>query len=344
MEGCKWQYDEWETLTAPTWSAGSHEFHRELVHRVEVVQRSSGSSDPSLNQCQTSGMRIGVPDDDPHYDLKNELEFMSLADWNFTEGVLVAMSLTYILCFAMKTYMLRKTWITLTANVNEMENSQKETLSTPVSRVEKPGCGSKIKQCLIRLETFCQKIQSPFFSVFIILVPAYTLSPLLQATCYDGFIVAPAGDAWVIRYFEWPLLCAFIWWFVCQIVGQYSSRCQVISQFLNMLSLLPFTYIGGYLILFEVLKLEKTGFGFEFALFFKHIFSFSFKIGMEFAVDLLQVLFSVTFFVDVMTGIAGLFAKQNWQKETCIVSYFVGDVQDAKNTEPADIETAKAAL
>merc|ERR1712070_1049212 len=122
------------------------------------------------------------------------------------------------------------------------------------------------------------------------------------------------------------------------------GRCQVISQFLNMLSLLPFTYIGGYLILFEVLKLEKTGFGFEFALFFKHIFSFSFKIGMEFAVDLLQVLFSVTFFVDVMTGIAGLFAKQHWKQEICILSYFVGDVKNiaANEQKPAKTNAADA--
>merc|ERR1712070_273731 len=254
------------------------------------------------------------------------------------------MSLTYILCFAMKTYMLRKTWIALTASVNEMDNSQKETLSTPVSRIEKPGCCSKIMQCLIRLETFCEKIQSPFFSVFIILVPAYTLSPLLQATCYDGFIVAPAGDAWVIRYFEWPLLCAIIWWFVCQIVAQNSTRCKVISQFLNVLSLLPFTYFAFYLVIYELMKLEKKGFGFEFALFFKHIFSFSFKVGVEFAVDLLQVLFSVTFFVDVMAGIAGTFAKQNLKKEICIISYFMGNVKNiaADEQKPAKTNAADA--
>jgi hypothetical protein len=322
MTGCKWQYGNWESLTAPTWSAGSREFHSELVHRVEVVKSSLGSN-PGLDQCQTAGMRIGSD--------ANDLDLMSLANWNFTEGVLLAMSLTYVLCFAMKTFMMRKTWIALTDSLKEMDNSQKETLSTPVSRMQKPGCCSKILQCFIKLETFCEKIQSPFFSVFIVMVPAYTLSPLLQATCYDGFIVAPAGDVWVIRYFDLPLLGFIIWWFVCQILGQNSQRCKVISQFLNAASLLPFTYVGGLLAYYELLKLGKTGVGFEFALFFKHMFTFNFTVGMEFAVDLLQVLFSVTVFMDVVAGIAGAFTKRDW-KEKCIFSYLVKNV---KNIEPA---------
>jgi hypothetical protein len=322
MTGCKWQYGDWESLTAPTWSAGSREFQKELVHRVEVVQSSLGSN-PGLDQCQTSGMRVGSD--------VNDLDLMSLANWNFAEGVLVAMSFTYILCFAMKTYMMRKTWVALTNSLKEMDNSQKETLSSPVSRIEKPGCCSKILGCLIKVETFCEKIQSPFFSVFIILVPAYTLAPLLQATCFDGFIVAPAGDVWVIRAISWPLLGFIIWWFACQIVAQYSQRCKVISQFLNALSLLPFTYVGGQLVYYELLKLGKTGLGFEFALFFKHMFSFSFSVGMEFAVDLLQLLFSVTVFMDVMAGVAGAFTKRDW-KEKCIFSYLVKNI---KNIEPA---------
>merc|ERR1711908_186332 len=158
--------------------------------------------------------------------------------------------------------------------------------------MEKPGCCSNIMGCLIRVETFCEKIQSPFFSVFI------------------------------------------IWWFVCQIVAQYSQRCKVISQFLNALSLLPFTFVGGQLVYYELLKLGKTGLGFECALFFKHMFSFSFTVGMEFAVDLLQLLFSVTVFIDVMAGIAGAFTKRDW-KEKCIFSYLVKNV---KNIEPAKTE------
>merc|ERR1711988_899802 len=153
MSGCKWQYGAWEALTAPSLSAGSREFQEELVHRVEVVQSSLGSS-PALDVCQTSGMRVGSAVDD--------LEMMSLANWNFVNGVLLAMSATYVLVFAMKTFILRKTWIALTNSLKEMDNSQKETLSTPVSRMEKPGCCSKILGCFIKLETICEKIQSPF--------------------------------------------------------------------------------------------------------------------------------------------------------------------------------------
>merc|ERR1712100_983903 len=124
----------------------------------------------------------------------------------------------------------------------------------------------------------------------------------------------------------------------CQIVAQHSQRCKVISQFLNVLSLLPFTYVGGLLAYYELLKLGKTGLGFEFALFFKHMFSFSFTIGMEFAVDLLQLLFSVTVFMDVVAGIAGALTKRDW-KERCIFSFLV---KNFKNTEPAKktIETS----
>jgi len=253
--GCKWQYGDWEPLTAPTWSAGSREFQKELVHRVEVVQSSLGSNS-GLDQCQTSGMRVGEPD-------AHHLDLMSLATWNFVTGVLMAMSFTYVLCFAMKTFIMRKTWIALTNSLKELDNSQKETLSTPVSRMAKPGCCSKIIGCLIKLETICEKIQSPFFSVFIILMPAYTLAPLLQATSYDGFIIAPAGDVWIIRYFEWPLLGFIIWWFVCQIAAQWSQRCKVISQFLNAMSLTPFLYVGGSIAFYELMKLGKKGIGFE---------------------------------------------------------------------------------
>jgi hypothetical protein len=273
-------------------------------------------------------MRVGEPD-------AHHLDLMSLATWNFTTGVLMAMSFTYILCFAMKTFIMRKTWIALTNSVKEMDNSQKETLSTPVGRMEKPGCCSKIMGCFVKLETFCEKIQSPFFSVFIILMPAYTLSPLLQATCFGGFIVAPAGDVWTIRYFEWPLLGFIIWWFVCQIIAQWSQRCKVISQFLNVMSLLPFTYVGGSIAYYELLKLGKTGIGFEFALFFKHMFSFSFTIGIEFAVDLLQLLFSITVFIDVLAGIASVFTKRDW-KEKWIFSFLVNNV---KRAEPAKTHT-----
>jgi hypothetical protein len=292
-----------------------------------VVQSSLGSNS-GLDQCQTSGMRVGEPD-------AHHLDLMSLATWNFVTGVLMAMSFTYILCFAMKTFIMRKTWIALTNSLKELDNSQKETLSTPVSRMAKPGCCSKIIGCLIKLETICEKIQSPFFSVFIILVPAYTLAPLLQATSYDGFIIAPAGDVWTIRYFGWPLLGFIIWWFVCQIAGQYAQRCKVISQFLNAMSLLPFTYVGGYIAFYELLKLGKTGIGFEFALFFKHMFSFSFSIGIEFAVDLLQLLFSITVFIDVLAGIASTFTKRDW-KEKWIFSFLVNNV---KRAEPAKTHT-----
>jgi hypothetical protein len=324
MTGCKWQYGDWEPLTAPTWSAGSggsREFQQDLVHRVEVVQSSLGSN-PALNQCQTAGMRLASQGDD-------ELELMSLANWNFVEGVLVAMSLTYVLVFAMKTFILRKTWIALTNDLKEMNDSQKESLSQPVKRMEKPGCCSKIMGCFLKLEALCAKIQSPFFSVFIVLMPAYTLSPLLQATCYNGFIVAPAGDVWTIRYFGWPLLGFIIWWFVCQIVGEWSQRCKVINQFMNVMSLLPFTYVGGAIGYYELLKLAKTGFGFEFALFFKHLFSFSFSIGLEFTVDLLQLLFSVTVLMDVLAGIAGTFTKRDW-KEKWIFSYLVKNVKNVE--------------
>merc|ERR1712100_370946 len=49
-----------------------------------------------------------------------------------------------------------------------------------------------------------------------------------------------------------------IWWFVCQIVGEWSQRCKVINQFLNVMSLLPFTYVGGAIAYYELLKLGKT--------------------------------------------------------------------------------------
>merc|ERR1712227_1085369 len=105
-----------------------------------------------------------------------------------------------------------------------------------------------------------------------------------------------------------------------------------ISQFLNAMSLLPFTYVGGYIAFYELLKLGKTGIGFEFALFFKHMFSFSFSIGLELTVDLLQLLFSVTVFMDVLAGIAGMFTKRDW-KERYIFSWLVKNVKT--------VETAK---
>merc|ERR1712224_714082 len=58
-------------------------------------------------------------------------------------------------------------------------------------------------------------------------------------------------------YFEWPLLGFIIWWFVCQIIAQWSQRCKVISQFLNVMSLLPFTYVGGMIAYYELMKLGR---------------------------------------------------------------------------------------
>lgn len=326
MSGCKWNYGDWEPLTPQSWSAGSREFQEDLVHRVEVVQSSLGSN-PSLDQCQTAGMRVSEDED--------ELDQMSLANWDFAEGVLVAMSLTYILIFAMKTFILRKTWISLTNDLKELDNSQKESLSEPVRRMEKPGCCSKMMRCFLKLEMICEKIQSPFFSAFTILMPSYTLSPLLQATCHSGFIIAPAGDVWTIRKLNLPLLGIIVWWFACQIVAQWSQRCTLIKQFLNVVSLCPFTVVGALIMWYEMIKLSKTGIGFEFALFFKHLFSFSFSVGIELSVDLLQVLFSVTVLMDILAGLAGSFTKRDW-KEKCIFSCLI---QHVKNAEPAQKKT-----
>merc|ERR1712139_412040 len=114
----------------------------------------------------------------------------------------------------------------------------------------------------------------------------------LQATCHAGFIIAPAGDIWIIRWVGWSLLGMIVWWFACQILSQWSQKCKVISQFCNIASTFPLACLGAAIVYYELLKLGKKGFGFEFALFFNQIFSFSFTIGMELSVDFLQLLFS----------------------------------------------------
>jgi hypothetical protein len=326
MSGCKWQYGDWEPLTPQSWSSGSRQFQKDAAIRVEVLQSSLGSS-VALDQCQTAGMLVG----------DSEEETKGLANWDINE-VILAQSLMYLLIFAMKTFMLRNTWTSLNKELKELDNTQKESLSQEVRRVEKPGCCSKILGCFVKLETLCAKIQGPFFSTFIIFMPAYVLSPLLQATCHAGFIIAPAGDMWVIRWVGWALVGMCFWWFGCQILAQCSQRCRVISQFCNAISTLPLACLGGAILYYELLKLGKKGIGFEFVLFFKHMFSFSFTIGLEFSVDALQLLFSVTVFVDALAGFASTFTKRDW-KEKCIFSYLV---KNFKNVEPAQkqIETS----
>lgn len=329
MSGCKWQYADWEPLTPQSWSSGSRQFQKDSAVRVEVVQSSLGSS-PALDQCQTAGMLVG----------ESVEETNGLVNWDINE-VILAQSLMYLLIFAMKTFMLRNTWSSLNKELKEMDDSQKESLSQEVRRVQKPGCCSKILGCFLRLETICARIQGPFFSAFIVFFPAYVLAPLLQATCHSGFIIAPAGDIWTIRYIGWSLVGVICWWFGCQILGQCAQRCKVISQFCNVISMFPVACVGGLLMFYELKKFGNRGIGFEFALFFKHLFSFSFTFGLELSVDFLQLLFSFTVFVDLLAGIAGSFTKRDW-KEKCIFSYLVKNVKNTKNVEPAQkqIETA----
>lgn len=323
MEGCKWQYGAWEPLTTQSWSAGSRQFQKDLALGVEVVQ-SNKKSVPALDKCQTAGMQIG----------DSEEESMGLVNWDINE-VLMAQSVLYLMIFAMKTFVLNKTRNALNKDLKELDNSQKESLSQEVKRVEKPGCCSRILGCFLCLENLCAKIQTPFFNMFMILMPAYVLAPLLQATCHAGFIIAPAGDIWIIRWVGWSLLGMIVWWFACQILSQWSQKCKVISQFCNIASTLPLACLGAAIVYYELLKLGKKGFGFEFALFFNQIFSFSFTIGMELSVDFLQLLFSFTIFVDTLAGFAGCFTKRGWE-ERFIWPYLV---KNFKHVEPSQKQT-----
>lgn len=317
LVGCKWRYGDWEPLTPQSWSSGSREFQRESADHVETVRSSLGGS-AALDPCQTEGFLIA--------------ESSELVNWDIKE-VILAQSCIYLVIFAMKTFMLRNAWSKLNKEVREMDNSpQTESLSQEVKRVEKPSLCTQIMGCFLKLEILCEKIQSPFFFCFITFMPAYILAPLLQATCHEGYIIAPAADVWTIRTAGWWMLAASLWWFCCQILTQCFQRCKILSQFCNVVSMGPIAALGAYIIYYEMEKLGRKGFGFEFILFFKHMFSFSFSFGLEMSVDFLQLLFSFTVAVDAIAGLASVFTKRDW-KEKCIFSYLV---RNSKAMEPAE--------
>jgi len=191
----------------------------------------------------------------------------------------------------------------------------------------------------LAVENLFAKMQGPFFFCYMTFMPAYILSPLLQATCHEGYIIAPAPDVWTIEVAGWWMLGASLWWMGCQILTQCAQKCKVISQFCNVVGMGPIAVLGAYVIWYELQKLFTKGVGFEFILFFKHMFSFHFSFGLEASVDFVQLLFALAVALDAWAGFVSTFTKRDW-KEKCIFSCLVGCVKDSKAAESSERQAA----
>jgi len=329
MSGCKWVHLSWEPLTPQTWSSGSRQFQRESANHVETVHSSLGSSE-DLDKCQTAGLLV-------------DGQTAAIIHWDI-RGLLLAQTILYLIIFAMKTFMLRNTWVGLNKELKEMEVSaerESSSLSQEVGRVGKATktvC-TRIAGCLLAIENLFAKIQGPFFFCYMTFMPAYILSPILQATSHEGYIIAPASDVWTIEVAGWWMLAASLWWMGCQILTQCCQKCKVISQFCNVVGMCPIAVLGAYVIYYELQKLFTRGVGFEFVLFFKHIFSFHFSFGLEASVDFVQLLFAFAVALDAWAGFVSTFTKRDW-KEKCIFSCLVGCVKDSKAAEPPERQAA----
>merc|ERR1712187_540976 len=93
-------------------------------------------------------------------------------------------------------------------------------------------------------------------------------------------IVAPAYDAYVFRESGWIILFLNLSWLIAQTISICCDKYPIGSKFFNIVGMLPICWGGFYILLLEVQKLAAKSFGFEFVLFFRHIFSIIFAVDL----------------------------------------------------------------
>lgn len=275
---CKWVDGPWVPLTPSSWASGSREFQRHSAAHIEVIDSEE------LDQCQTEGRQIPGK------------EKPEIVDWDLQE-MLLADAILYVLLFMMKLMTFRKKWRQMNKEQDKAAAESEEAVSPNAATGS--GCCTMLVKFILRVEVCVERIQSPFLLLYMTFVPAWILGPLLQATTTDNRIVAPAYDAYVFRESGWTVLFITLSWLIAQTVSICCDKHPIVSKFFNIAGMLPVCWGGFYILLLEFQKLAAKSFGFEFVLFFRHIFSINFGFGLAFCFDILQIVFSIIFAVDL---------------------------------------------
>jgi len=269
---CKWVDGPWVPLTPSSWASGSREFQRHSAAHIEVVDSEE------LDQCQTEGRQIPGR------------EKPEIVDWDLRE-MLLADACLYVVLLVMKLMIIRKKW-------RQMNKEQRKATAESEDAAGS-SCCSTLSKCILRIEDCIERVQSPFLLLYMTFVPAWILGPLLQATTSENHIVAPAYDAHVFRESGWTILYITLSWLIAQTISICCDKYPIVSKFFNIVGMLPICWGGFYIVLLEFQKLAAKSFGFEFVLFFRHIFSINFGFGLAFCFDILQLVFSIIFTVDL---------------------------------------------
>merc|ERR1712048_760359 len=271
---CKWVDGPWVPLTPSNWASGSREFQRHSAAHVEVFDSEE------LDQCQTEGRQIPGK------------EKPEIVDWDLRE-MLMADAILYVMLLVMKLMIIRKRWRQMNKEHVKATEESESTAATGSS------CYTKLYRFILKTAECVERIQSPFLLLYMTFVPAWILGPLLQATTSDNHIVAPAYDAYVFRESGWTILFLNLSWLIAQTISICFDKHPIVSKFFNIAGMLPVCWGGFYILLLEFQKLAAKSFGFEFVLFFRHIFSINFGFGLAFCFDILQIVFSIIFAVDL---------------------------------------------
>jgi len=275
---CKWVDGPWVPLTPSSWASGSREFQRHSAAHIEVFKSEE------LDQCQTEGRQI--PGN----------EKPEIVDWDLRE-MLLADAILYVILLVMKLMIIRKRWRQMSKEQGEATAESEQADSPNVAAGS--SCCTMLYRFILRLAECIERIQSPFLLLYMTFVPAWILGPLLQATTSDNHIVAPAYDAYVFRESGWTILGITLSWLIAQTISICCDKYPILSKFFNIVGMLPICWGGFYIVLLEFQKLAAKSFGFEFVLFFRHIFSINFGFGLAFCFDILQLIFSLIFAVDL---------------------------------------------
>jgi len=275
---CKWVDGPWVPLTPSRWASGSREYQVYSAAHIEVVDSEE------LDQCQTEGRQI------------EGNEKPDIVDWDLQE-MLMADAILYVIILVMKLMIIKKKWRQMSKEQGNSTAESEQAASPNVTTGS--SCCSMLYKFILRAEECIERIQSPFLFLYMTFVPAWILGPLLQATTSDNHIVAPAYDAYIFRSSGWTILFITLSWLIAQTMSICCDKYDIVSKFFNIVGMLPICWGACQILVQEFKKLAAKSFGFEFVLFFRHMFSINFGFGLAFCFDILQVIFSLIFAVDL---------------------------------------------